>query len=218
MRPRKYTPAENLISVLLGIALGALAGYGHLKSVENAPRFYYEHPAPVVLDVAWDAPAEIEAKPATVAPVQPEPETETRYIDPDIPLDVQEAAYIYGEEYDLLPEFLEAVAFAESSYDPAAVNGSCSGLMQVSIRRHRDRMERLGVDGVTIWEVDGNMHVAADYLAELFAIYDDPVAVLMYYNGDTSADDYLNGNAPASGYAEKIITMARELEEKHGRL
>lgn len=204
MRPRKYGPARNLISVLLGVALGTLAGCGHWKSVANAQRHCYERPAAVVLYAAREAPAEQEA-PAC-------------YIDPDIPPDVQEAAELYGGEYGILPEFLEAVAFAESSYNPAAANGSCSGLMQVSIRWHRDRMERLGVDGAAIWEVDGNMHVAADYLAELFALYEDPVAVLMYYNGDSDAEGYLNGDAPASDYADKVIKKARELEEKHGRL
>lgn len=133
--------------------------------------------------------------------------------DPDILDEVEEAARKWGEVYNISPEFLEAVAWRESRYDPEAVNGGCVGLMQVAPVWHGDRMERLGVEDLT--EVDGNMAVAADYLAELFATYNDPYWVLMTYNGDSNADAYRSGNAAPSMYALEITEKAFEFTQIH---
>ena len=50
-------------------------------------------------------------------------------------------------------------------------NGSCKGLMQINIIFQKDRMKRLGVKD--IFSVDGNIHLGADYLAELISENDD---------------------------------------------
>jgi hypothetical protein len=61
------------------------------------------------------------------------------------------------------------------------------------------------------------MHVAADYLAELFNEYEDAALVLMIYNGDSDASAFAQGDCEMSGYASDILTYSRELEEKHGK-
>lgn len=137
------------------------------------------------------------------------------YNDPDIPDEVEEAARKYGEAYGLAPEFLEAVAYAESRYDPEAINGGCVGLMQVAPVWHWDRMERLGVDDDELMTVEGSMAVAADYLRELFDTYDDPYWVLMTYNGDSNAEAFRNGTAAPSDYALGITEMAARLTKIH---
>ena len=137
--------------------------------------------------------------------------------DPDIPEDIQDAAWKYGEQYNICPEFLIAVAKRESEFNPEAVNGSCVGLMQVSLRWHTDRMERCHVTEEEMWTVDGSMHVAADYLAELFDEYEDAALVLMIYNGDSDASSFAQGDCDMSDYASDILTYSRELEEKHGK-
>ena len=137
--------------------------------------------------------------------------------DPDIPEDIQDAAWKYGEQYNICPEFLIAVAKRESEFNPEAVNGSCVGLMQVSLRWHTDRMERCQVTEEEMWTVDGSMHVATDYLAELFEKYEDAALVLMIYNGDSRAELFAQGDCEMSGYASDILTYSRELEEKHGK-
>ena len=137
--------------------------------------------------------------------------------DPDIPVDIQDAAWKYGEQYNICPEFLIAVAKRESEFNPEAVNGSCVGLMQVSLRWHTDRMERCHVTEEEMWTVDGSMHVAADYLAELFEEYEDAALVLMIYNGDSDASAFAQGDCDMSDYASDILTYSRELEEKHGK-
>ena len=79
-------------------------------------------------------------------------------------------------------------------------------------------MERLGVSEDDMWTVDGSMHVAADYLAELFDKYEDPALVLMYYNGDSRAEAFSLCECQISGYASEILATALSLEEKHGKL
>ena len=57
--------------------------------------------------------------------------------------DAQEACVKYGEEYGICPELLMAMIELESSGRPDAESGGCKGLMQISDRWHKDRMERL---------------------------------------------------------------------------
>ena len=120
-----------------------------------------------------------------------------------------------GEEYGVCPELLMAMIEAESSGNPEATNGSCKGLMQVSDRWHKDRMERLGV--TDIYDEYGNILVGTDYLMELAEEYGDIGVVLMVYNGDSRADDYSAGECELSSYADKILKRSAYLEELHGK-
>lgn len=115
-----------------------------------------------------------------------------------------------GQEYGICPELLMAIAEAESGGDQYAENGNCKGIMQVSEKWHKDRMERLGA--TDIYDVSGNIHVAADYLSELFAENEDIGAVLMIYSGNSS--DYHNA---VSKYAESVMERSEELERLHGK-
>lgn len=121
----------------------------------------------------------------------------------------------YGEEYDICPELLMAIIEKESRGNSDASNGSCKGLMQISERWHKNRMQRLGV--TDLYDVDGNVLVGTDYLYDLFKIYDDVGMVLMVYNGDSNAENYINGNAELSEYAEEILERSENLERLHGK-
>ena len=140
---------------------------------------------------------------------------EVIFDDTRIPDDIEEAARKWGEVYDIEPEFLEAVAWAESRFDPEAVNGGCVGLMQVSPYWHHDRMERLGVDADGLYTVDGSMAVAADYFRELMDTGNDTYWVLMTYNGDSRAPSYLKLEEGPSEYALIIYDLTFELIETH---
>lgn len=118
-----------------------------------------------------------------------------------------------GGKYNICPEFLTAIAFRESRYNPNAEYDGCTGLMQVSPKWHVDRMKRLGVSDLR--EPYGNMLVASDYLLELFEQYGDPGMVLQVYNGDSNADEYWSGDSGMSEYATNIIKMSEELERKY---
>ena len=102
----------------------------------------------------------------------------------------------------------------ESSGQADAENGGCKGLMQIADRWHMDRMERLRV--TDIYDVDGNIHVGADYLAELFEEYGEVVTVLMVYHGEKNAVAR-SENGEISSYADWILTRSAELERWNGK-
>lgn len=128
-----------------------------------------------------------------------------------IPLKAQEACVEYGDEYGICSELLMAIIERESSGRPDAESGGCKGLMQISDRWHKDRMERLKV--TDIYDVDGNIHVGADYLAELFEKYEDVGIVLMVYHGEKNAAT----KTELSDYADWILTRSAELERMNGK-
>ncbi len=127
--------------------------------------------------------------------------------------EAQEQCITYGEEYGICPELLMAIIEQESSGQVYAENGSCKGLMQVSEKWHKDRMERLGVTDI----FESNILVGTDYLSELFAENDDLYWVLMAYNGGI---DYANRMYEAekySRYAVSIANRSAELERLYGK-
>ena len=209
---------RNALSILIGCLIGALAGWGHIRSSQQ-----WQEQKRQLAEEAREYDREVELERARWAEIENEEiayATEMEKInlyDPDIPVDIQDAAWKYGELYNICPEFLIAVAKRESEFNPEAVNGSCVGLMQVSLMWHTDRMERCHVTEEEMWTVDGSMHVAADYLAELFDEYEDAALVLMIYNGDSDASSFAQGDCDMSDYASDILTYSRELEEKHGK-
>lgn len=118
------------------------------------------------------------------------------------------------EPRHICPELIEATIERESRWNPNAVNGDCMGLMQISERWHRERMERLGV--TDLFDPYDNILVGVDYMAELFERYEDPGMVLMVYNGDSRAKD-LQATGKLSEYAEWILNRSAELEREHGK-
>lgn len=128
--------------------------------------------------------------------------------------EIQEYCVEIGEEYGICPELLEAIIETESRGQADAENGSCKGLLQISINWHKDRMERLGV--TNIFDEYSNILVGADLLAELRDTYHDLGYVLDYYHGDSNAR-YNYENGILSDYARKILERSAELEEIHGK-
>lgn len=118
------------------------------------------------------------------------------------------------EPRHICPELIEAIIERESRWNPKAVNGDCMGLMQISERWHRERMERLGV--TDLFDPYDNILVGVDYMAELFEKYEDAGMVLMVYNGDSRAKD-LQATGNLSEYAEWILNRSAELEREHGK-
>ena len=118
------------------------------------------------------------------------------------------------EPVNICPELVQAIIERESRWNPNAVYGDCMGLMQISERWHRERMERLGV--TDLFDPYDNILVGVDYMAELFERYEDPGMVLMIYNGDSQAKN-LQATGNLSEYADWILTRSAELERQHGK-
>ncbi len=126
----------------------------------------------------------------------------------------QKACVDYGKEYGICPELLMAMIECESSGDPNAKNGTCTGLMQVSSRWHAGRMKELGVS--SLYNERGNVHVGADYLAELIEDSGEVALALMIYHGESDAEEkYEKGEI--SDYASGILKRSEKLERVHGK-
>ncbi len=134
----------------------------------------------------------------------------------EVPEDVQEISEELGARYNICPELIQAVCFKESGFQPNAVNGGCIGIMQVSEKWHKDRMEKLGVNSLA--DMKGNMAVGVDYLSELLKQYDDdPGAALMKYNGDSRLEKLITGTGDLSEYADEVLMLSAELERMNGK-
>ena len=138
------------------------------------------------------------------------------YVDTETPIEIQIAANKYGAEYGICPELIESICYQESRFDEQALDASqsCYGLMQVQKISHRERMNDLGV--TDLYDIDSNVHVATDYLAELFNQYEDVATVLMVYHGERNAVKNAEGGR-VSKYAREILERSYYLESIHGK-
>ena len=134
-----------------------------------------------------------------------------------IPTEIRQYAELCGSEYNICPELLESIAFAESSFNPTAANGPCYGLMQVNCSIHHERIEKYGWTAEDMADPYKNMMIASDYLKELFDQYEDVGLVLMVYNGNNSAIPEYKRTGTLSRYATKILDQSEEWERKHGK-
>ena len=133
-----------------------------------------------------------------------------------VPEDVYQNANIIGHEFDICPELLMAVAETESRFTATAENGSCKGLMQVSVNFHKQRFTDAGWSSSDWTDPYKNMYVAADYLHDLFEEHEDAATVLMLYHGEKNAvSKGKSGNV--SSYAKGILERSEELERFHGK-
>lgn len=133
-----------------------------------------------------------------------------------VPVDVYQNANVIGHEFDICPELLMAVAETESQFTATAENGSCKGLMQVSINFHKQRFTDAGWSSLDWIDPYKNMYVAADYLHDLFEEHEDAATVLMLYHGEKNAvSKGKSGNV--SSYAKGILERSEELERFHGK-
>lgn len=223
---RREEPKTLITSFLLGIGiaftLAIILRPSYLKEQAEREELTRQWIAEqIAADRALEAEMEAERlrwEEIEAAKTQPEPtiiEVKEVLDDVYIPDDVEEAARFWGEVYNIEPEFLEAIAWTESRFDPSAVNGGCVGLMQVAPKWHTGRAEDLGFTVDDLYTVNGSMAVAADYLRELFETNDDPYWVLMTYNGDSNAEAYMKLEHSPSEYALNICDLAFFIRQDH---
>lgn len=117
-------------------------------------------------------------------------------------------------QYEICPELVMAMVEAESTYQIDAENGDCKGLMQVSVKWHKDRMDKLGV--TDLMDPYSNILVGVDYLAELSKKYEIGYA-LMIYNGGYNYAMRIYEKGELSSYATKILERSADLEIENGK-
>lgn len=145
------------------------------------------------------------------------------YTSPDqedgIPQDIREICEEVGEEYNICPELLEAIAYHESRFKEDVKNGSHYGLCQVNVNIHKFRMDKFGYTKDDMLTAYPNIKVAADYLSDLYEIYgdDNPVVLSLYAGfGQSAVNDYLQ-TGHMTRCVENILAISADYERKHGK-
>ena len=185
MRQRDDGHSAAITALVIIVLLTIMSGFARDKREKDAEIYY-------TVERYSEAP-EIEAEACTI------------YNDPEIPDDIETAAHICAMYQGLDPELLEAVAWQESRYNPAAKSGSCMGCMQVHTKIHADRLEAFGVTKEQMLEAFAGMAVGASLLGDHVRATGDLEAALRRYNGSDHA----------RSYARSVLNKRSELLQKH---
>lgn len=133
-----------------------------------------------------------------------------------VPEDIYQYAEVIGDEFNICPELLMALAERESCFQADAENGPCKGLLQVNATTHKQRFVDAGWSSSEWSDAYKNMYVGADYLHDLFEQYEDVGIVLGVYHGERNAiAKGKSGNL--SSYVTKILERSAELERINGK-
>ena len=136
-----------------------------------------------------------------------EAEACTLYNDPEIPDEIESAAQLCALYTGLDPELIEAVAWQESNYNPAAKSGSCLGCMQVHSKVHADRLALMGVTKEQLLQPYIGVAVGSSLLADHVRNTGDLEQALIRYNGSDHA----------KSYAKSVLNKRDELLQKHAK-
>ena len=127
-------------------------------------------------------------------------------------IDENQWTYIQNvcESYDVSPYIIASMIYYESSWKSDAENGTCEGLMQISSKWHKDRMQKLNVTDLEVPEQ--NILIGTDYFNELIKEYKQPELALMKYNGTKNAEQ-LYRQGKITDYAKKVLETAEVFEK-----
>lgn len=134
-----------------------------------------------------------------------------------IPEEIHEYCEIVGKSYHICPELLESIAYYESRFIPDVKNENCWGLMQINVKVHEDRIERLGFEKEELLDPYKNLIVAADLLEELFEEYEDDAIVLMLYAGQEKAIPRYEKYGYTTKYVRNVLTRSERYERQNGK-
>lgn len=134
-----------------------------------------------------------------------------------LPECMQQFTYIICQQNGIDYALALAIMEVESGYkwDAYCSEGS-QGYMQVNVKWHEDRMERLNVDNVK--NPYFNIMVAVDYLAELQGRFDTEAEVLTAYNyGVTGAYKHVwNKGLTETEYSKAVQKAKQRIEKQLG--
>ena len=136
-----------------------------------------------------------------------------------IPVKIRIYCEVIGNEFDICPELLEAMAYHESRFTVDATNGKHKGLMQVNTEVHAERLIKYGyTESDMTSNAYANILVAADYLAELYETYgDENPIVLSVYSGNWKAVSDYKEYGWLCPYVNDVLTRSYDYERVHGK-
>lgn len=145
-----------------------------------------------------------QTEPPTTEATQPAVTLYNVPLDADLQLHIIETAEAHGID----PAIIMAMAYRESTYNPAAVGdgGNSYGLLQIQPKWHYKRMQKLGC--TDLFDPYQNVSVGIDYLAEMLDRYDGDIEkALVGYNQGSY-------NGTITRYARTIMAKAEELRSE----
>lgn len=139
--------------------------------------------------------------------------------DDGIPENIREYCEESGQAKGICPELLEAIAWHESGFIPTVTNKNCYGLMQINVKIHKDRIEKLNYTSEDMLTSKPNIEVAADYLSELYEDYGDenPIVLSLYSGAGWDAVEKYKEYGFLTDYVNDILTRSAKYERLHGK-
>ena len=147
-----------------------------------------------------------ETEPIVTEPVETEPPVALY----NVPLSEELQLHIIdeAEKHCIDPAIIFAMAYRESSYRPHLMGdgGDSYGLLQVQLKWHSKRMEKLNC--TDLLDPFQNVTVAVDYLAELLGRYGSDIAkALTAYNRGSYA-------GTITRYAKNVLATAEQINSE----
>lgn len=104
---------------------------------------------------------------------------------------------------DIPADYIKAMIWRESRYEPNCKTGNHVGLMQISTKWHTQRAKSLGVDD--LYDPYGNILVGCDILNEFTQSNDFRYALNYFAGGYKYANSYKNSKSPVEKELDRIV-------------
>lgn len=137
-------------------------------------------------------------------------QSETEYIDSKMPDSQRQLVHQYAEQYHISEEVLQSLIFCESSYQMSAINetSGCYGISQINP----------SVWGYGFDTEEKQIKMMCEILMDHIEVSQDIAYSVAAYNGQSCAwTDYLNGTNTEDEFVSKVLRIAYELEDLHGK-
>ena len=132
----------------------------------------------------------------------------------DIPLSDEFQIYIQSacEQHQVDYKSVLGIIFAESGFNPNAVNGDCIGLMQVKTI-HLNELQQIGITDLNnpYQNVEAGIYLFADAIEKSDNINQ---ALMVYNNGFNGAQELISNGVFETCYTKKVLRFAAELDVK----
>lgn len=144
---------------------------------------------------------------------------------PSYPIKYKSEVIKYAHNYNLDPELVMALMYAESGFDSNAVSKKGAiGLMQIMPLTAKWIASELNDKGFDLFEVDTNVRYGCFYLNYLYGKFSDKILVLCAYNaGESRVREWLDkmeinkDNIPfteTKNYVNRVLKLEKYYSKK----
>ncbi|OYT14601.1 MAG: hypothetical protein B7C24_17400 [Bacteroidetes bacterium 4572_77] len=127
-------------------------------------------------------------------------------LDPKLVNEIANSIYTHATHYNLPPELILCLIERESTFNPLSISKkNCVGLMQISVKFHKDKLKKFNIKRDQIFFIDNNIRIGCLILKEYYDKSKSISGALKSYVGGTETQyryDIL------SSYADLIIQQS----------